>query len=177
MHNGNLLTALRHTRASDIREPESPTNSRFLLRNDRDYHWFPNRRRFAPDDSSWWNLKAVARYVLPHEIGLSASYKLQSGYNYARRINFQLPNAGTDRTMARPLDEARAPNVGIFDLRVEKTFTIHPRWGRVTGIVDIFNLANVAPVTNARNTSGSRYLEIISLLDPRVVRFGIRYEF
>jgi hypothetical protein len=59
---------------------------------------------------------------------------------------------------------------------VEKAFALG-RPGRVTGMLDIFNLTNSNVVTNARTRSGSRYLEAISLLDPRTVRFGIRWEF
>jgi hypothetical protein len=44
-------------------------------------------------------------------------------------------------------------------------------------MVDVFNIFNSNPVINYRNTSGSRYKEVIAILDPRIVRFGIRYEF
>jgi outer membrane receptor protein involved in Fe transport len=44
-------------------------------------------------------------------------------------------------------------------------------------MLDIFNLTNSDVVTNARNRSGSRYHEVIALLDPRTVRFGVRWEF
>jgi hypothetical protein len=44
-------------------------------------------------------------------------------------------------------------------------------------MVDIFNLTNSGVITNARNRSGSRFHEVIALLDPRIVRFGIRWEF
>jgi hypothetical protein len=32
-------------------------------------------------------------------------------------------------------------------------------------------------VTNARITTGARFKEVISVLDPRVFRFGVRYSF
>jgi hypothetical protein len=44
-------------------------------------------------------------------------------------------------------------------------------------MLDIFNLTNSSTVVNYRNYSGSRFKEVIALLDPRIVRFGIRYEF
>jgi outer membrane receptor protein involved in Fe transport len=59
---------------------------------------------------------------------------------------------------------------------VEKSFALG-KPGRITGMLDIFNLTNSDVVTNARNRSGSRYNEVIALLDPRTVRFGIRWEF
>jgi hypothetical protein len=48
---------------------------------------------------------------------------------------------------------------------------------RVTGLPDVFNALNTDTTTNFRVTSGTRYKEVISLLDPRIVRFGVRYEF
>lgn len=78
---------------------------------------------------------------------------------------------------AVPVNSDRAPNVGFVDFRVEKAFTVHERWGRVTGMVDIFNLFNQGTIANYRNYSGSRFKEVYALLDPRIVRFGIRYEF
>ncbi len=47
----------------------------------------------------------------------------------------------------------------------------------LTGMFDVFNLSNANPVTNFRVISGSRFKEVISILDPRVMRFGLRYEF
>jgi hypothetical protein len=175
--NWMFLTSFMYTMANDIREPDSSSGTRFTLRSMQDYNWDPNRRRFSPEDTSWYNFKVVGRYIFPYEIGVSGSYKLQSGYNYTRRINPRLPVAGSTRVAAYETNTNRAPNVGIFDVRLEKAFTIHPRWGKVTGMLDIFNLVNASPVANARNIGGSRYKEIIALLDPRVVRFGIRYEF
>ena len=54
---------------------------------------------------------------------MSASYKLQSGYETGRRVSVRLPNAGTERVMPDGYND-RAPNVGIFDMRAEKSFNI-----------------------------------------------------
>ena len=126
-------------------------------------------------ESIRWNVPPGVEVDLAVEAG--ASYKLQSGYNVVRRVRIRLPNAGSEYVHTQPVENERAPNVGIFDIRIEKTFTIHPRWGRLTGILDMFNIMNNNPVTTWRNTSGSRYKEVVVLLDPRAFRFGIRYEF
>ena len=117
----------------------------------------------------------VARYIFPYDIGVSASYKLQSGYQTARRISVRLPNAGTERVMAGPYDE-RAPNVGIFDMRAEKSFNL-PQGATMALLFDGFNLVNSSTVLNYRTISGSRYNEIVAILDPRVFRVGVRIEF
>jgi hypothetical protein len=43
-------------------------------------------------------------------------------------------------------------------------------------MVDIFNAANYGIVTDYRETTVN-YREVTSILDPRVVRFGVRFNF
>jgi hypothetical protein len=181
-----LMTSFEHTWASDFRENAQESTStlavaRHLVCGSGDFRcedlWSPNARRFGKMESSWWNFKLVGRYLFPHEFGVSASYRFQSGFNYGRLISVDLPNAGTETVFAAPIDRNRGDSVNIIDVRVEKTFLLSGRWGQVTGMVDIFNLLNAGPVTNFRLASGRRYKEVIALLDPRIVRFGVRYEF
>jgi hypothetical protein len=181
-----LLAGFQHTWASDFRENAQESTStlavaRHLVCGSGDFRcedlWSPNARRFGKMDSSWWSLKLVARYVFPYQIGLSGSYRLQNGFNFGRLISVDLPNAGTETVFADPIEANRGDDVNIVDLRFDKTFELGGRWGQVTAMVDVFNLLNANPVTNFRLTSGSRYKEVIALLDPRVVRLGIRYDF
>jgi hypothetical protein len=113
--------------------------------------------------------------MLPSAVGASASYKLQSGYDWGRALNVSLPVSGTLTILAEPVNANRAPNVHILDFRFDKTFNVFG--SRMTGMVDIFNALNANPVANFRVITGSRFKEVISLLDPRIVRFGIRYDF
>jgi hypothetical protein len=73
-----------------------------------------------------------------------------------------------------PLDANRAPAVSIIDFRFDKSFRV--RGTRVTGMVDIFNAANHGTVTDYRSTTVN-YQEVTEILDPRVVRFGLRVSF
>jgi hypothetical protein len=177
-----LLTSFEHTWLTDWRRAASSTSTLGVLRSLQatpaltNWVWRPNMRYLGEGETSFWNYKLVGRYIFPYDIGVSASYKLQSGYHYPRELSVNLPNAGAELIPAEAFDANRAPNVGIFDVRLEKAFALG-RPGRITGMVDLFNLTNSSVVTNARNRSGSRYHEVISLLDPRTVRFGIRWEF
>ncbi|MGH9321195.1 MAG: hypothetical protein ACRD3V_15095, partial [Vicinamibacteria bacterium] len=175
-----LLTSFEHSWLKDWRRSASSTSTLGVLRAQGPtigtWLWRPNQRYLGQGETTIWNYKLVGRYIFPYDIGVSASYKLQSGFNFPRELSVNLPNAGAETIPAEPFDANRAPNVGIFDVRLEKSFALG-RPGRVTGMVDFFNLTNSNVVTNARTRSGSRYLEVISLLDPRTVRFGIRWEF
>ncbi len=175
-----LLTSFEHSWLTDWRRSASSTSTLGVLRSLQPdlttWLWRPNQRSQGEGETTFWNYKLVGRYVFPYDVGVSASYKLQSGFHYARELSVTLPNAGAEAIPAESFDANRAPNVGIFDIRVEKSFALG-RPGRITGMLDIFNLTNSDVVTNARVRSGSRYQEVIALLDPRTVRFGIRWEF
>jgi hypothetical protein len=41
----------------------------------------------------------------------------------------------------------------------------------------VFNATNSGTVTNFSTVTGATYLRVIGILDPRVVRFGVRYDF
>jgi hypothetical protein len=84
-----------------------------------------------------------------------------------------------------PISANRSPNVGILDVRAEKAFKIGGS-RKVTAMVDVFNALNSDTVVNFRLTSpaantpvaaNNRYKELIALLDPRIVRFGVRLDF
>jgi hypothetical protein len=114
---------------------------------------------------------------MPWGLAVGASFKLQSGFNWARTIAVPFPNAGSVNVFAEPLEANRTENVGILDFRAEKSFSLGRAGGRVSLLADVFNATNSNVVTNARNVTGTRFKEVISVLDPRVFRFGIRYQF
>ena len=145
---------------------------------EKDFDWQPNYRLFGKETSTLWNYKLVGRYTLPFEIGLSGSYKVQSGRNWGRVWSLaNTLNAGTEALRVEPIDTRRAPTVDILDFRVDKGFTLPNRWGRAIVMLDVFNALNRGTVTNFRMQTGTTFQEVLGLLDPRIVRFGFRYEF
>ena len=151
------------------------TGSRTSPRTGATYEWQANQARFGRVTTTYWNYKLAGRYLFRREIGFTAAYRLQSGYQVGRRITVQLPNAGTERAMANPYDD-RAPSVGMLDLRAEKQLALRNNVS-VTLLLDAFNVLNDAAVLNFRTISGPRYHEIIAILNPRVLRAGLRLEF
>ena len=169
------LTAFGYTWLDQFHGVTSTTSALDSIGIGKAYLWRPNQHRFGSEQSSLWNYKLIGRYVLPIEIGLSGSYKLQSGRNWGRTISVALPNSGSETIRVEPVNAQRAPNVGILDFRVDKSFTLKS-FGRVTAMLDVFNATNSAAPTNFRITT-VRYKEIIALLDPRVIRLGFRWDF
>ena len=174
-----LLTSFLHTRAKALLRTTSSTSVRTAARFDfvdgTNYEWQANQARFGRVATTYWNYKLAGRYMFPHKIGLTATYRLQSGFQVGRRITVRLPNAGTERVLADPY-LGRAPNVGIFDLRGEKQLALRNGLS-LTLLLDSFNVLNDVTVLNFRTISGPRYNEIIAILNPRVFRAGLRLEF
>jgi hypothetical protein len=178
-----LLTSFEHTWAEDFRNTTTGTTSLDVVRQATtglsgatNVMSQPNRRRLGRQETTYWNYKVLGRYVLPYDFGVSGSYKLQSGYNWARNTSVMLPNAGSESILMEPLDSNRTKNVHIVDFRVEKGVRLRGA-GKVTGMMDLFNALNANPITGFRTVTGARFKELIAVLDPRAARFGIRWDF
>jgi hypothetical protein len=187
-----LLTSVGYSWLDQFHQQTSTTSVLSAAGNDKTttagatgFPWNVNFRRFGRETSTIWNYKLIGRYTMPWEIGLSGSYKLQSGRNYGRAVSFSLPNLGNQTVRVEPVDTNRAPNVHIVDLRFDKSVTLPRGFGRIVGMVDVFNLFNLGtPIvfrtltqTAPAGQQFGNYQEVLAILDPRTVRFGIRYEF
>jgi hypothetical protein len=130
------------------------------------------------ETSTLWNYKIVGRYTMPWDIGFSGSWKVQSGFNFARTISVSMPVEGNRTIRVQPIDSNRYPSVSILDLRLDKSFTFG-RYGRVTPMLDVFNLLNSGVPTTVRttNTNTAPFQDVTAILNPRVIRFGFRYNF
>jgi carboxypeptidase family protein len=174
-----LLTSFGYTWLNQIHNVTSPTGALDSAGNRREYFYRPSQAMFGDDGretSTTWNYKVVGRYTLPLDVGLSGSWKVQSGYQWGRTTSITFPGDGAQNVRVEPVRSNRAPTVSIVDFRLDKGFSVG-RFGRVTGMVDIFNALNVGPVTNFRTTTGATFKEVLAILDPRIVRFGFRWDF
>ena len=152
----------------------SQTGGRQTVYRPVDQMWGDN----GHETSTLWNYKIVGRYTMPWDIGFSGSWKVQSGFNFARTISVAFPVEGNRTVRVQPIDSNRYPSVSILDLRVDKSFTFG-RYGRVTPMLDVFNLLNSGVPTTVRttNTATAPFQEVTAILNPRVIRFGFRYNF
>ena len=176
--NWMLLTSVGYTWLDQFHDTVSPTGALDTARNGRVYNWQPNMRRFGDNGkevSSFWNYKVIGQYVFPYGISASGSWKVQSGRNWGRVTNVALPGAGAENIRMEPVTANRAPTVSILDIRAAKKFSI--RGVRLEGMVDVFNALNSGTVVNFSTVTGASFQRVIAILDPRVVRFGVRVDF
>ena len=180
-----LLTAFEHTWLKEFVGVGSATSVLSAAGNTKAYSWNRNLRQADRETTTVWNYKLIGRYALPWDFGLSGSYKLQSGRQWGRAANFTVPVLGLQTVRVEPVTANRAPNVHIVDFRFDKSVRFPNRFGRLTAMVDVFNLLNLGTPIVFRTQSGNavagepfgNFKEVLALLDPRIVRFGVRYEF
>ena len=130
------------------------------------------------ETSTLWNYKIIGRYLLPYQIGFSGSWKVQSGFNYARTISVTMPVEGARTIRVQPIDSNRYPTVAILDFRLDRSLDFG-KFGKVVPMLDVFNIMNSGVPTTVRttNTATAPFNDVTAILNPRVVRFGVRFNF
>jgi len=174
-----LLTSFGYTWSNQIPSMTSSTSNTGVAGNLRSYFYRPSQLMFGDqgfETTTTWNYKVVGRYVLPYDFGLSGSWKVQSGNQYGRVTSVTFPGDGAQNIRMEPATAHRAPSVGIMDMRVDKSLRFG-KIGKLTLQLDAFNILNSGVVTVFRTATGTTYNEVLGLLDPRVIRFGVRYDF
>ena len=147
----------------------------------RTFSYRPSDRMFGDngvETTTQWNYKIIGRYVLPYGIGMSGSWKVQSGFNYGRTVSVTFPVEGARAVRVEPINSNRYPTVQILDVRLDKAIGFG-KFGKAVAQLDVFNLTNSAPVTGVRltNTATAPFNEVLGILNPRVVRVGLRFNF
>jgi hypothetical protein len=174
-----VLTSFGYTWLNQFHATTTGTGALDALAQGKTYNWRDNQNLFGDEGretSTLWNYKAIGRYTMPWGIGLSGSWKVQSGRQFGRNTSVSFPGDGAQSVRVEEVTSNRAPTVSIFDFRADKSFSFG-KYGRFTGMVDVFNATNLGTVTNFATTTGAQYKRVIGILDPRIVRFGIRYDF
>jgi hypothetical protein len=177
--NWMVLTSFGYTWLNQFHAAVTNTGAIDALSTAKVYNWRPNQRLFGDEGketSTLWNYKAIGRYTTRYDIGLSGSWKLQSGRQWGRTTSVTFPGDGAQNVRMEPVTANRAPSVSIVDFRADKSF----RFGRnmrFTAMVDVFNAMNSGTVTMFATTTGTTFKSVIGILDPRIVRFGARFDF
>jgi len=116
---------------------------------------------------------------LPYNINASAAFGANSGapFNPTIVTTFNRPNGiGTATMNVVPVSSLRYPSVKKADLNIDKSIRFGQR--RVVLNMAIFNITNtniVLAQTVRQNTSTANY--VTTIVGPRVIRFGARFNF
>ena len=129
--------------------------------------------------NSRWALKLTGLYQLPWEINLSGYWTMREGFIHPIRLRGDYRNfdAGQPYPLVEGMGENHLDNLMMFDARVEKVFSL-PDIGRLSVIMDIFNVFNCNTALGMnRNAYQSSFGNVTEIVNPRIIRFGVRFQF
>lgn len=136
----------------------------------------PNVRINRPDGQdqfTTWQVKLGGTFELPMGFRLSPLLRHQSGNNFGRTFVAAL-NYGNVTTLAEPFNTQRMRNVTVVDLRGEKRVPIG-RF-RLGVYADAYNIFNANPETNMTTASGTAWLRPLTIIPPRIAKFGVKFD-
>ena len=160
-----------HTWATDF--PGNPVNP-------NGYPNTPNGTFDSP--TTRWDFKLSGIYEAPYGFRVSPLVRHQAGANFARQLSVGagLATAAggifSGTINVEPLDSRRHDIITVFDVRVERSFSLG--YGvRVRGFLDLFNLTDSNAAETRTITSGPAFLRPTAVLAPRTARLGVRVSF
>ena len=132
----------------------------------------------ARQETTNWGGRLLARYTLPHDIGVSANLRYQSGWPYALIQRVDIPGTGTNQPVfLTDLARNRSESVTITDIRLDKEFAFGADGqNRLTLMLDLYNAFNSNAVTNFSLRVGDQE-RVIAALDPVAMKLGVRFQF
>jgi hypothetical protein len=146
----------------------------------------PNAEIFVADETWEWNAKVSGTYSFPYDILGSLNFEHRSGDPSARQVLFTAPGTTVPSIVlnVEPIGSIRTPHVNMFDARISKQIGL--AGSRSLNVrVDVFNLMNIDTLRNWNVRSGAIFLRptaggsnnATSIVPPRLVMFGVSYDF
>jgi hypothetical protein len=133
--------------------------------------------------NSRWQVKVSGLYQLPLDINLRTVFRAREGYVRGTYVSvYDIPNLGSASVLGDPTGsgkygDERLPAFYELDLRIEKAFRVSDK-ARVTIGIDSFNAFNNAVVLSRQDLMTSTIFgRPTSILNPRLFRFGARFDF
>jgi len=132
--------------------------------------------------NSRWQFKLTGLYQLPYGINISGTFVAREGYILRTDVLVYRPGVGYSYVYGSPdgggkFGDERLPNFWLLNFRLEKIFKTGER-SYVALSVDAFNTTNSAHALKQQTRmTAVNFREDMRILNPRVFRFGIRYNF
>jgi hypothetical protein len=167
---GDFGGSIRSTSTTSAVFDEDPTNR--STRNGYQYD-YPSTGVYV---NAKWLVKLSGLYQAPLGVNVSAFYNARQGYLYERFIQgpSRANGGGIPNVLIDAVGESRLPSYQNLDFRVERPVkfgTVH-----LVPSLDVFNVANANTVQAIRGTqTAANANNIQALLAPRVMRFGVKF--
>ena len=128
--------------------------------------------------NSRWQFKFSGLYQMPYGFNVAGVFRAREGYIIRAYEDIYLDEIGW-RSIYGPgaFGDLRLPSFWELDLRLEKVWNV-TETSTVVFSVDAFNITNSAHVLKEQQVlTAANYGDPLRILNPRVVRFGIRFNF
>jgi outer membrane receptor protein involved in Fe transport len=121
-----------------------------------------------------WSAKLHGTWEAPLGLKVTPVLRHQAGQSFGRTLSAST-NYGSIRIPAEPITARRQDNVNILDVRLEKVVKMGPG-ARLAPFVDFFNMFNSNAEQNITWSSGTSFLQPLSIVPPRLLRIGAKFE-
>ena len=121
-----------------------------------------------------WTFKLSSTIDGPWGVRMTPMLRHQAGQPWGRTFVASF-NYGSIRVLAEPLDARRQDNLTVLDLRTEKIFRM-AKGRSVSGFLDLYNILNSNAEQNINWSSGTSFLRPLTIISPRIVRFGAKFQ-
>jgi len=135
------------------------------------------------DYDSRWLAKLSFLYQLPWGFNIGGFVNAREGTVFQKQLRVSTPERaaiGIGSTTLIDVEKygtSRLPDFYNFDISLVKDFLLG-KYGKLSIQVDAFNLFNYNHILDRYSQINSpRFKEVQQILNPRVIRFGIRYRF
>ncbi len=132
--------------------------------------------------NSRWQGKLSGLVQLPYGVNFSGVFVAREGYVKLTDVRVNRPGIGYSSIYGSPggggqFGDERLPTFWVLNLRLEKLFRIGDM-GTVAIAADAFNISNSAHALKQQTRiTSDNYGQDLRILNPRVFRFGIRFNF
>ncbi|MFP4082876.1 MAG: carboxypeptidase regulatory-like domain-containing protein [Candidatus Aminicenantes bacterium] len=140
----------------------------------------PNNWEFDNDVPEWNDapliIKVVGSVELPFGFTFGGFFNYRTGFPTQRYFRHYGLNQGRIYVDAEKFGEERYPNLAILDLRLSKIFMLG-EYGVIELMADVFNTFNANTTLDWDEESWSGFHSIYTVLAPRILRLGIKWNF
>ncbi|MBI4486010.1 MAG: hypothetical protein HY655_08375, partial [Acidobacteria bacterium] len=121
-----------------------------------------------------WAFKIHGTYDAPWGLRITPALRMQAGQPFGRTMLAAL-NYGTQRILTEPISTRRQDNIVVLDGRFEKVFKVAANRS-VSAFADVYNITNSNAASNINWGSGSTYLLPTTIIGPRILRIGAKFD-
>ena len=139
----------------------------------------PNNQQFQDGVPQWNNapliIKVMGSVELPFGFTFGGFINYRSGFP-SQRYFYERLNQGDVEVETQKYGSERYPNLLVADFRLSKIFRLG-KFGVFEVMADVFNIFNKNTTLDWDQESWSGYQDIFTVLAPRILRLGVKWQF